>query len=424
MQQQTLKDKLLLSIITGGLTFVILGPISGLLLDGYDYSSDLKRPLVLAIIAGLGRLLWEFTRTQTLLKIKTPSTFRWPEWLTHESGKQRRLLAMSLVVSFLIVMPSLLSNYWLSTIILCFIYILLGLGLNIVVGLAGLLDLGFVGFYAVGAYGYALGYHYLDLGFWLSIPCAALTAATFGVVLGFPVLRMHGDYLAIVTLGFGEIIRLILNNWVDFTGGPNGMRAPVPTFFGLEFTRRAKQGGTPFHEVFNLEYSSSYKYMFLYFVIFAISMLAIYFVVRLKNMPLGRAWEALREDEIACRSLGINHVTVKLSAFSMGAMIGGIAGVFFAAYQGFINPASFAFFESALILAIVVLGGMGSTSGVIIAAVVVTALPELLREFASYRILMFGLLMVIMMIVRPRGLIKQKRRQYHLANINALKPQG
>jgi len=229
------------------------------------------------------------------------------------------------------------------------------------------------------------------------------------MTLGFPVLRMHGDYLAIVTLGFGEIIRLVLTNWLDFTGGPNGVKAPNPTFFGIEFTRSAQEGGRTFHELMGREYSSNAKFIFIYLVLMAVVAFMIYTVTRLKAMPLGRAWEALREDEIACRSLGINHVTIKLSAFAIGAMTAGLAGVFFAAYQGFVNPTSFTFFESALILAIVVLGGMGSTLGVVIAAFFLTLMPEFLREFADYRILLFGILMVLIMIWRPRGLIRARR---------------
>ena len=238
---------------------------------------------------------------------------------------------------------------------------------------------------------------------------APLLAGLFGMVLAFPVLKMHGDYLAIVTLGFGEIIRLVLNNWLDFTGGPNGAPVPAPTVFGLEFTRTAKQGGVPIHDYLGIPYSADYKFWFIYLVLFLVVCLVIYAVERLRVMPLGRMWEALREDEIACRSLGVNHVFTKLTAFMLGASTGGLAGVFFAVHQGFVNPTSFTFFESALILAIVVLGGLGSTVGVIAAALVLTILPELLRDFAEYRVLIFGVLMVVMMIWKPRGLVRIKR---------------
>ncbi|KAK3586171.1 hypothetical protein CHS0354_013121 [Potamilus streckersoni] len=267
-----------------------------------------------------------------------------------------------------------------------------------------MLDLGFVAFYAVGAYTLGLLSQHAGLGFWSVLPIAGFVTAMFGAVLGFPVLRMHGDYLAIVTLGFGEIIRLFLNNMLELTGGPNGMSVPKITFFGYEFSRSEEE--TTFSSLFGLEYDSTHQMIFLYLVLFAVCVLAIVFCSKLKKMPIGRAWEALREDEIACRSMGINHVAVKLSAFMLGAMFGGISGVFFAAYQGFINPTSFTFIESVLIVAIVVLGGLGSIPGVIMAAIALNVIPELFREFQDYRIIMFGLAMVIMMLWRPRGLIR------------------
>ncbi|MEG1082373.1 MAG: high-affinity branched-chain amino acid ABC transporter permease LivM, partial [Pseudomonas sp.] len=254
---------------------------------------------------------------------------------------------------------------------LILIYVLLGLGLNIVVGLAGLLDLGYVGFYAVGAYSYALLSHYYGLSFWICLPIAGLMAATFGFLLGFPVLRLRGDYLAIVTLGFGEIIRLFLRNLTGLTGGPNGIsNIEKPTFFGLTFERKAAEGMQTFHEFFGLQYNSINKVIFLYLVALLLALLALFVINRLLRMPIGRAWEALREDEIACRALGLNPTVIKLSAFTLGACFAGFAGSFFAARQGLVTPESFTFIESAIILAIVVLGGMGSQLGVILAAIV------------------------------------------------------
>jgi branched-chain amino acid transport system permease protein len=395
------------------LALILLVPVTGLILDGFSIEFALKRPLILTGVVFIVCLCFAVAKTNhAFIKwLKNFTQSSRPHVVVTErlSHPIRTGLWLMLGISI----PFMLSKYWLSVAILALIYVLLGLGLNIVVGLAGLLDLGFVAFYAVGAYGYALGAEYLGLGFWTALPLCAMLSATCGAILGFPVLRMHGDYLAIVTLGFGEIIRLVLNNWASFTGGPNGIAAPAPTLFGIEFTRRAKQGGVPFHEVFELNYSSGYKYMFIYFVLFILVCMMLRFVTRLQRMPIGRAWEALREDEIACRSLGINHVTTKLSAFSMGAMVGGLGGVFFAAYQGFINPSSFTFIESAIILAIVVLGGLGSTMGVVIAAIVLTVLPEVLREFAEYRMLFFGLTMVLMMIWRPRGLVRIIRQWFN-----------
>lgn len=380
-------------------------PITGLVLKGYDYQAFLHRPLYLALIVTLLRAFLVWVKSK---RISLPMPhFHIPAVFT----KHQRL-GIALLLGVMLALPFGIDNYWLTVAISVLIYVLLGLGLNIVVGLAGLLDLGFVAFYAVGAYGYALGSQYLGLGFWTAIPFVMLLAMLCGILLGFPVLRMHGDYLAIVTLGFGEIIRLVLNNWLEFTGGPNGVDAPPPTLFGMEFTHTATQGGRPFHELWGLEYGSSYRYIFIYLLLLAAVTLAIMFVNRLRRMPLGRSWEALRENEIACRSLGLNHVAIKLSAFSLGAMIGGVAGIFFAAYQGFINPSSFTFFESALILCIVVLGGSGSTIGVVLAAVIITLLPEVLRDFADFRILIFGMVMVAMMIWRPRGFVDSKRRKF------------
>ena len=293
---------------------------------------------------------------------------------------------------------------------LILIYVMLGLGLNIVVGLAGLLDLGYVGFYAVGAYSYALLSHYYGLGFWECLPIAGAMAALFGFLLGFPVLRLRGDYLAIVTLGFGEIIRILLRNMTWLTGGPNGISGiDKPTLFGLSFDRRAPEGMQTFHEFLGIAYNSNHKVIFLYLIALLLVLLALFVINRLLRMPLGRAWEALREDEIACRALGLNPTLIKLSAFTLGACFAGFAGSFFAARQGLVSPESFTFIESAIILAIVVLGGMGSQLGVILAAVVMILLPELAREFNEYRMLMFGALMVLMMIWRPQGLLPMQR---------------
>jgi branched-chain amino acid transport system permease protein len=298
------------------------------------------------------------------------------------------------------------------------IYVMLGWGLNIVVGLAGLLDLGYVAFYAVGAYSYALLATTFDLSFWILLPVAGCLAAFWGILLGFPVLRLRGDYLAIVTLAFGEIIRLVLINWVPVTNGYAGIASiPRPTFFGIPFN--ATDAG--FAARFGLEFSPIYRTIFLYYLILALALVAAAITVRLRRLPLGRAWEALREDEIACRSLGINTTNTKLTAFAMGAMFAGFAGSFFAARQGFISPESFTFMESAVIVAIVVLGGMGSLIGVAIAAVIMIGGTEIMRELdflkivfgadfdpTQYRMLLFGFAMVLIMIWKPRGLIASR----------------
>jgi branched-chain amino acid transport system permease protein len=290
---------------------------------------------------------------------------------------------------------------------------MLGWGLNIVVGLAGLLDLGYVAFYAVGAYSYALIAQNFGLSFWSCLPISGMLAALWGILLGFPVLRLRGDYLAIVTLAFGEIIRLVLINWQTLTGGPNGIAGvPRPSFFGVPFS----PGNQGFAAMFGLPFSPTHRLVFLFYLILALALITNWVTIRLRKLPIGRAWEALREDEVACRSLGINTTNTKLTAFAMGATFGGVAGAFFATRQGFISPESFTFSESALVLAIVVLGGMGSQLGVAVAAVVMLGGFELFREFAQYRMLVFGLAMVTIMVFRPRGLVATRSPSIVLAH--------
>ena len=345
-----------------------------------------------------------------------------PGWMTSaraDSAKSSRFnlsiqnftgVLSPLVLAFALILPFLFPDrYVLDVSILVVTYIMLGWGLNIVVGLAGLLDLGYVAFYAVGAYSFALFATHFDMGFWACLPIAGALAAMFGIILGFPVLRLRGDYLAIVTLGFGEMIRLILINWYSLTNGPDGISdVPRPSFFGLPFTRRPEEGVESFHQFFGLSYSSLDRIIFLYYVILALALLTNAFTLRIRKLPVGRAWEALREDEIACRSLGINPRNTKLTAFSLGAMFGGFAGSFFATRQGFVSPESFTFIESALILMVVVLGGRGSQFGVVLAAILVIGIPEIFREMQEYRMLVFGGAMVLIMRFRPKGLLAHR----------------
>ena len=298
------------------------------------------------------------------------------------------------VLTFAVLFPALFDTYQTNVMTTALMYVVLGLGLNIVVGVAGLLDLGYVAFYAVGAYSYALLNMHFDMGFWAVLPIGALMAALFGIVLGFPVLRLRGDYLAIVTLGFGEIIRLVLENWNDFSQGPSGIsNIDRPGFFGME-----------------MSLDSAILYM--YYLVVAMVVVTIFIVNRLQDSRLGRAWLALREDEIACQAMGIDKTKTKLTAFALGATWAGLVGVIFAAKTTFINPASFTFLESAIILSIVVLGGMGSILGVIIGALVLILLPEYLRALSEYRMLAFGAILVIMMVFRPQGIIANVRRTY------------
>ncbi len=295
---------------------------------------------------------------------------------------------------FALTFPHLFSTYQINVMTTALMYVVLGLGLNIVVGVAGLLDLGYVAFYAVGAYSYALLNFHFGMTFWMVLPLGALLAALFGVLLGFPVLRLRGDYLAIVTLAFGEIIRLVMENWNAFSQGPSGVsNIPRPGFFGLEL---------------NLDQAITY----LYYLMILMVLITIFVVNRLQNSRLGRAWIALREDEIACQAMGIDKTKTKLTAFALGATWAGLVGVIFAAKTTFINPASFTFLESAIILAIVVLGGMGSILGVLLGAFILILLPEYLRALSDYRMLAFGAIMVSMMVFRPQGIISNVRRHY------------
>jgi branched-chain amino acid transport system permease protein len=301
------------------------------------------------------------------------------------------LIAISVLA---VVYPFVFSMYQTNIMITALIYVVISLGLNIVVGLAGLLDLGYVAFYAVGAYSYALlNYHY-GLGFWTVLPIGAALGTLFGILLGFPVLRLRGDYLAIVTLGFGEIIRLILENWNEFSFGPSGIaNIPQPGLFGIKM-------------------SLHNGIIYLYFLMIGLTLFTIFVVNRLQDSRIGRAWIALREDEIACQAMGIDKTKTKLTAFALGATWAGMGGVVFAAKTRFINPASFTIWESIIILCVVVIGGMGSIIGVIFGALILILLPEYLRAFSEYRMLLFGAILVIMMVFRPGGIVSDVRRTY------------
>jgi branched-chain amino acid transport system permease protein len=380
-------------------------PLVGLRLDQPSSGVALSfHPWPVAALVGavaLGRFLVGMWRRERPPSAPSPRT-------AQRAGSVGRLVAPVLFVAAL-VLPALpgIGRSQLDLGVLVLTYIMLGWGLNIVVGLAGLLDLGYVAFYAVGAYSFAILSQTAGLGFWLCLPIAGLLAAACGALLGFPVLRLRGDYLAIVTLGFGEIIRVILINWTSLTGGPNGIGGiPRPTLFGLSFTG---SGPGSFAGFFGIEPSPTHRFIFLYYVILGLALLTNWVTLRVRRLPLGRAWEALREDEIACRSLGLNTTTIKLTAFAMGAGFGGLAGCFFATRQGFVSPDSFTFSESAIVLAIVVLGGLGSQLGVALAALVMIGGFELFRDFAAYRMVVFGLALVAIMVVRPRGLVSVRR---------------
>ncbi|OJX23227.1 MAG: high-affinity branched-chain amino acid ABC transporter permease LivM, partial [Burkholderiales bacterium 68-20] len=390
------------------LTAVVVTPIFGLHLERAGMRTVIQQNW--STVAWACLLVFV---VQMLRPLLSSSSMRLPRFQLPAIPARQRSIWIAAALLLAVAWPFFAGRNAVDIATLAMIYVMLGLGLNVVVGFAGLLDLGFVGFYAVGAYTYALLFHWAGWSFWEALPLAGAAAALFGFVLGFPVLRLRGDYLAIVTLGFGEIIRLLLVNLTDWTGGPDGISSiPKPSVFGLELARSPSvEGGTTFHQFFGLEFNSMHMVIFLYLMALALAVATLWISNRLIRMPIGRAWEALREDEIACRSLGLNPMKIKLSAFTLGAMFAGFGGAFFAARQGIVNPESFTFIESALILAIVVLGGMGSQLGVILAAILLTVLPELAREFAEYRMLIFGLVMILMMVWRPQGLLPMQRHQ-------------
>jgi len=306
-------------------------------------------------------------------------------------------LALALIAALLF--PVFTARYAQDVAINVLIYICLGLGLNIVIGLAGMLDLGYIAFYGVGAYSYALLNIHYGLSFWVCLPFAALFAGIAGCIIGYPTLRMRGDYLAIVTLGFGEIVRIILNNWMDLTNGPNGiLGVKVPGIYIPSF-----DGG------FSFEHLWLKKLYFLYYVVLALAIFTIIAVYRLNYSRIGRAWESIREDETAAGLMGVNTFKLKLLAYAMGAIFAGLAGAFFSARMRFVSPESFTFLESAMVLCMVVLGGMGSIPGIILGAAALIVLPEVFREFELYRMLAFGAAMTLMMLFRPEGLIPAKR---------------
>jgi len=352
------------------------------------------------IYVGVGAFVLSYVWRFLLERKAAGSAVDGPDTTAKESLTQRILTdpkvyrpVIALVLAGAVIFPLIMDTYQINIMVTALIYVVLGLGLNIVVGLAGLLDLGYVAFYAVGAYAYALLNYHFGLGFWTVLPIGAVLGALFGIMLGFPVLRLRGDYLAIVTLGFGEIIRLVLENWNEFSFGPSGIaNIPRPGFMGMTFDMHSAT-------------------QYLYYLMVAMVLFTIFVVNRLQNSRIGRAWMALREDEIACQAMGIDRTKTKLTAFALGATWAGAVGVIFAAKTTFINPASFTFMESAIILSVVVLGGMGSIVGVMLAAFILVLLPEYLRAFSEYRMLIFGASMVLMMVFRPQGLISNIRKK-------------
>ncbi len=394
--------------IVTALWFMLLTlPVLGIKLNTVEHSVTWRFDRLFALGAGifLLALLWDWCFSR---KAAGQPVLRLPACLSLaaalETLQNRPVIRRGALVFLgvvMLLMPLVSSFYQTNIMISALLYVMLALGLNIVVGLAGQLVLGYVAFYAIGAYAYGLLNQFLGWGFWACLPVGGLLAILFGLGLGFPVLRLRGDYLAIVTLGFGEIVRLTLQNWTSVTGGPRGISdIPRPGFFGM-----------------SMDIAASTTYI--YYLVLAAVVITIVVISRLKNSRVGLALQALREDEIACEAMGVDITRVKLSAFALGSCWAGFAGVIFAAKTTYINPSSFTFMESAMILSMVVLGGMGSIVGVVIAAFILILAPEYLRAFSDYRMLLFGAIMVIMMLFRPQGLISGERRRYTITSLES-----
>ncbi|MDC0524866.1 high-affinity branched-chain amino acid ABC transporter permease LivM [Pelagibacteraceae bacterium] len=410
------------SLFTGLISLALFGPIVGLKTfskgAGLFVTPHWTPVIFLVLACTIGRFL---IGLNSLRKKEIGFVSKITSKLSHHMDNKGKHFAITGVL-FAVVFPFLpfTDRYILDVSIMILTYIMLGWGLNIVVGLAGLLDLGYVAFYAVGAYSYALIATTFGWSFWVCLPLAGVFAAFFGILLGFPVLRLRGDYLAIVTLGFGEIIRIVLINWYEVTNGPDGITGiPRPTFFGLPFKKIVEDGENSFHTFFNLEYSTMHRIIFLYYLILVLALITNYFTLKIRKLPVGRAWEALREDEIACKSLGVNPTNTKLTAFAIGATFGGFAGAFFATRQAFVSPESFTFIESAIIVAIVVLGGMGSQTGVVLASIFLIGITEMFRDLEQYRMIAFGGAMVLIMVFKPKGILANRKPTITLREHNS-----
>jgi len=377
----------------------LLWPLLGIHKDGtLSFLTPFKIWLYIFAVSLVCVVLYVMNRSGALGHIKSPLAAIRNRAATVSGAIPVKVWIMAVGVGALLY-PVFTARYAQDVAINVLIYICLGLGLNVVVGLAGMLDLGYIAFYGVGAYAYALLNINFGLSFWTCLPLAAALACVAGCIIGYPTLRMRGDYLAIVTLGFGEIVRIILNNWMKLTNGPNGiLGVKVPGVYLPRF-----EGG------FSFEYLYLKKLHYLYYVALALAVVTVIAVYRLNYSRIGRAWESIREDETAAELMGVNTFLLKLLAYAMGAIFAGLAGAFFSARMRFVSPESFTFLESAMVLCMVVLGGMGSIPGIILGAAALIVLPEVFRGFELYRMLAFGLAMTLMMLFRPAGLIPNKR---------------
>jgi len=375
--------------------YVLLWPLLGITPEGLEFATSFGIWSKVAVAAAIILALWQLKQCGVFGFVSRPV-----EALSDSLGKATGVVPtwiwLSLVLAGALAFPLLTERYAHDVAISVLVYVCLGLGLNVVVGMAGLLDLGYIAFYGVGAYTYALLSVHYGLSFWLCLPIAGTFSAIAGCIIGYPTLRMRGDYLAIVTLGFGEIVRIVLNNWMSLTNGPNGILGVKPP-------------GTYWWSDGKIDHIWLGSLEQFYYVILALAVCTVIAVYRLNNSRIGRAFEAVREDQTAAELMGVNTLRIKLLAYALGAIFGGLAGAFFAARMRFVSPESFTFIESAMVLAMVVLGGMGSIPGVILGALALIALPEVFRGFELYRMFVFGGVMALMMLFRPKGLWPAKR---------------
>ena len=377
----------------------LLWPLMGIHPDGtLTVGRTLTVWLYIVAISLICLLLYVMNKSGKLKRAAEPvSAIR--DRLAASAGALPTWIWIFVLLGGALAFPLFTARYAQDVAINVLIYICLGLGLNIVVGLAGMLDLGYIAFYGVGAYTYALLNINYGLSFWVCLPLAAFTACIAGCIIGYPTLKMRGDYLAIVTLGFGEIVRIILNNWMTLTNGPNGILGIKPPAIYLP----------SFADGFSFEIFYLKKLYYLYYIALALAIFTVISVYRLNFSRIGRAWESIREDETAAGLMGVNTFRLKLLAYAMGAVFAGLAGAFFSARMRFVSPESFTFLESAMVLCMVVLGGMGSIPGILLGAAALIVLPEVFRGFELYRMLAFGAAMTLMMLFRPAGLIPAKR---------------
>lgn len=375
--------------------YVLLWPLLGIKPEGLEFAASFGIWLKVAVASGILLLLYQIKKNGWLDFLLLPAE-KAATGVQAVAGRVPTWVWLTIVAAAAAIFPFVTERYAHDVAISVLVYVCLGLGLNIVVGLAGLLDLGYIAFYGVGAYTYALLSVHFGLSFWLCLPIAGAFSAIAGCIIGYPTLRMRGDYLAIVTLGFGEIVRIVLNNWMSLTNGPNGILGIKPPgmywWTGVGFDVIPLTGLQQF-----------------YFIILGLAVFTIIAVYRINYSRIGRAFEAVREDQTAAELMGVNTLKLKLLAYALGAVFGGLAGSFFAARMRFVSPESFTFIESAMVLAMVVLGGMGSIPGVILGALALIALPEVFREFELYRMFVFGGVMAVMMLFRPKGLWPAKR---------------